>query len=109
MPVIAPRLVVVVQQRDRLMSDNLLPLVRPACAPALHEQDGAAELSLDLLVDAELVPSVPATRVPARSLPLAHPEIESLHRFQLGRGRGRGLAEDRRGREQKQCAQQHRK
>jgi hypothetical protein len=47
-PVIAARLVVVVQERERLMSYDHFPPVGLPRAPALHEQDGAADFSLDL-------------------------------------------------------------
>src|SRR5262245_49319423 len=95
-PAVALRPVVVGNHRQRLMHHDCFPRVGLPGAPALDEQDRAADLPLDRFGDREVVTLVALCGGPAGPLPLPDPKVQLLHRFDLGRRRDRGLGANRR-------------
>src|SRR5262245_60281824 len=91
-PAVAFRLLVVRKHRERLMHHDLFPLVGLLSAPALDEEDGVADLPLDLLDDREVLTLVAPRGGLACPLPLPDPKVQLLHSLDSGCWRDRGLS-----------------
>ena len=90
------RLVVVGQNRERVVDDHFAAGFGLLRAASLDQQDRPAEFPLNLFHDGEVIALIAANHRPAGPLPFADPGVEFLDRLDLRGRRRRRLAAGRR-------------